>query len=541
MIIIGIIIVVLLGVLVFSLPYLIKNKQKLYFLYNVKSLHFWLVLLLSLYTAFSLVGSVFFLQEEILWRFKFYEFVLYLLLSVVIFFNYILLIDWLQKKSTKQFVKRNDLKLFYWQSFCLFFGIGLIYWIVFSQGILSKDSVEVLNMAQNNDFNTHHTILYPSFIKLLWSVMSIFSIDYNINLGLVILVQVITFSLIYSLWCALFYQYGFSKKVLLIVFGLFQAIPVNALFMIILWKDIYYVQAMLLATYLFVQFYSNPKHAKNTIFLIVLGMILSFVGMVRFNGIGIVLGGVLLLFIYAFQHKNWKTFFIPLLSVLSCFFIVNVFLFNVLSFKEVSLEHKSRLVLMPVNTAYLYGEEESLHPEILKLTKSVDRDIWMDAAYSYVSSILNRDPNKQSTKDLINVADTITKDNKTLLRYYFYTWIDSPFIHLRTRVNFIDIVWDAHSGTTTLVMNPIGNASYFLTPLWLTTIILLFYGVYCVLYKKRINLVILFPWIMNLVVLFFVSMAVDWRYFAAANWISLFAVFLLPISFQDSKNIKDIK
>ena len=536
MIIIGLIVAVLLGVLVFLIPTLIKNKQKLLSLYNIKSLHFWLVLLLSLYTAFSLVGGVFFLPEGILWRFKFYEFVLYLLLSIVVFLNYIMLIDWLQKQSVKQYTERNDIKSFYWQSFCLFFGIGLIYWILFFPGILSKDSGEVLHMVQNNDFNTHHTILYPSFIKLIWSVISIFSTNYNIGVGFLTLVQVATFSLIYSLWCTLFYQYGFSKKTLLVVFGVFHALPVNTIFMIHLWKDIYYVQAMLLVTYLFVQFYINPKYAKNILFLVFLGVILSFVGMVRFNGIGIVLGGLLLLFIYAFQHKNWKTFFIPFLSILSCFFIVNVVLVSVLAFKDISLEHKSRLVLMPVNTAYLYGKEESLHPEILELSKKVPKEIWVDALYNYVSSILNRDQNMQSTKDLIEVADTITKDNKTLLRYYYYAWIGSPMIHLRTRLNFSGIVWNAHSGVTTLLMNSIGNASYFLTPLWLTTIILLFYGVYCFLYKKTINLVILFPWIMNLAVLFFVSMATDWRYFAAANWLSLFAVFLLPISFQKVKN-----
>ena len=190
---------------------------------------------------------------------------------------------------------------------------------------------------------------------------------------------------------------------------------------------------------------------------------------------------------------------------------------------------------MPVNTAYLYGKEEALHPEILELSKKVPKEIWMDAVYNYVSSILNRDPNKQSTKDLIEVADTITKDNRTLLKYYLYTWGGSPFIHLRTRLNFIGIAWSAHSGITTIVMDSLGNKSYFLTPLWFTTILLLFYGVYCFLYKKTIHLVILFPWIMNLAVLFFVSMATDWRYFAVANWLSLFAVFLLPISFQRSK------
>ena len=539
MVIIGLIISTLLGVFTLSVPYLIKNKQKLLSLYNIKSFHFWLVLLLSLYTAFSLVGGIFFFPKEILWRFKLYEFILYLLLSIVIFFNYIMLIDWLQKKSIKQYVVRNDAKVFYWQSFYLFLGIGLIYWAKYFPGILSNDSRSVLYMVQSNDFNTHHTILYTSFIKLLWSIITIFSTDYNIGVGFLTLVQVTTFSLIYSLWCTLFYQYGFSKKVLLIIFGLFQLIPLNAIFMITLWKDIYYVQAMLLVTYLFVQFYINPKYAKNTIFLIILGIILSFVGMVRFNGIGILLGGMFLLFIYAFQHKNWKIFFIPFLSILSCVFIVNVILFNLLPYKQTLAVHKSSLVFQPIYTAYFYGNEKSLHPEILKLTEPVDRDIWIPAwGVSYVTTMFWADPNEQNTKDFNNIANFLTKDNKTLLRYYFYTWIGSPMVHLRTRLNFSGIVWDAFAIPTGLVDNALGTKSYFLTPLWLTTIILLFYGVYCSLYKKTIHLVILFPWIMNLGILFFVAMATDWRYFAAASWLSVFAVFLLPISFQKSKDIK---
>ena len=530
---------ILLGVFALSVPYLIKNKQKISSLYNIKSLHFWLVLLLSLYTSFSLVGGTFFFPEGILWRFKFHKFILYLLLSIVVFFNYILLIELLQKQSSKQYAVRNDIKLFYWQSFYLFLGIGLIYWAKYFPGILSNDSRSVLYMVQSNDFNTHHTILYTSFIKLLWSIISIFSADYNIGVGFLTLVQVTTFSLIYSLWCTLFYRYSFSKKVLLIVFGLFQLIPLNTIFMITLWKDIYYVQGMLLIAYLFMQFYINPKYAKNTVFLIVLGVILSFIGMVRFNGIGIVLGGVLLLFVYAFQHKNWKTFFIPFVSILSCIFIVNVLIFNVLPYKQTLSAHKSSLVFQPIYTAYFYGHEKSLHPEILKLTEPVDRDIWIPAwGVSYVTTMFWEDPNAQNTKDFYNVVNIFTKDNKTLLKYYFYTWVESPMVHLRTRLNFIGPVWDAVAVPTGLVDNTLGTKSYFLTPLWLTTVLLLFYGVYCFLYKKTIHLAILFPWIMNLGILFFVAMAADWRYFAAASWLSLFAVFLLPISFQESKNIK---
>ena len=537
-ILLGIIIGILVGILFSYSTYLIKNKQKLLLLYRIKHLHFWLVLLLSLYTAFSLIGGMFFLPEGILWQFKTYEFILYLLLSIVIFFNYILLIEWLQTKSSKQYIVQNNIQLFYWQSFCLFFGIGLIYWIIYFPGFLSNDSYQVLYMVQNNDFNTHHTILYASFIKLLWLIIRIFSTDYNIGVGFLTLVQVTTFSLIYSLWCTFFYQYCFSKKVLLIVFGLFQIIPVNASFMIILWKDIYYVQGVLLLAYLFLQFYINSKYTKKNIFLIILGMILSFVGMIRFNGIGILFCGLLLLFIYAIQHKNWKIFFIPFLSSLSCILIVNIMLFNALSFSQTLTIHKSSLVFHPINTAYLYKQEESLHPEILKLTKSVDINIWMDAQYDYITKMFWADTNEQNTKDFYNIADNLTKDNKTLLSYYFYTWIGSPFIHLRTRLNFIGISWNSHVSPTGITANYLGDKSYFLIPLWLTTLILLFYGVYCFLYKKIINLVILFPWIMNLAVLFFVSQATDWRYFALANWLSLFAIFLLPISFKNSKKIK---
>ena len=295
---------------------------------------------------------------------------------------------------------------------------------------------------------------------------------------------------------------------------------------------------MLLVTYLFVQFYINPKCAKNTKFLIVLGVILSFVGMVRFNGIGIVLGGIVLLFIYAFQHKNWKTFFIPFLSILSCLFIVSVILFNVLSFKQTLTIHKSGLVFQPVSTAYYYGLEDSLHPEILKLTKPLGRDIWLPTygGVNHVIGVFWADTNKQSTKDFYNVANIISKDNKTLLSYYVYSWVGSPGIHLRARLNFIRTVWNAFGIPNNTAMNQVGAASYFLTPLWLTTILLLFYGVYCFLYKKTIHLVVLFPWIMNLGVMFFVSTSTDWRFFAVANWLSLFAVFLLPISFQKVKN-----
>ncbi len=542
----GIIIVLM----AYTIPYCIKNKTQICKIYHYKTLHFWLVLLFSFLASFVLVGGTFFLplNVPVFYRAKLYEFILYFFLVGMIFAHSIVSIEILKKYQWPFDSRpRNDSKKVFWQSFTLFLGIGVVIWIRYPDRI-SNDSIQVLRMITTNEFNTHHTVLYPVLNQILWTVSRLFTSTDLQAIAFLTFVPLVTFAITYSLWLVLLYQRGFSKSLLWIVFSLFYINPINSLQMVTLWKDIFYTQALFLLPYLFILFYTDKKYQNSLWFLIVQGMLLAFILMIRFNGVGVVLFSILLLAIHSFISRQWKILYIPILTIIFSYVLVNTVIFKALNFKDTSTVHKSSLIMNTINTAYLYGMEDTLHPDILKLTKAegINQDIWRTARFNSITSkywidgdVPEFDSDIEYPKDTIDFYDVVNvmvKDNRTFLKYYLYNWTHNFGMSIRTRLNFIQTSWSIRGVHSLRTMS---NKADSLTVLWNTgviTILLLFYGIYNVLTKKYLNLIILFPWITNLAVLFFVNQSTNFRYFWICNWTVLLAFFMIFIQFKKKEN-----
>ena len=540
---------VLMGVAsVFALRYISHHKQLFIEKYRLSQLHCWCFILLSLYTAFAITGETYFLLEDKAWSISWIGVGVYIIFALLSFINYIALAEKLNTLAftPKTLPSKKEVTQFYWLSVLIMIGIGSFYWILLYPGNTSYDSNDVWTMIISNNYTTHHTVLYPVTQAFLLSIIN--------DVAFIIFIQVLTFAFIYSLWTTFFYKHGYSKKIVLLVFGLWYLHPFNGTTMVTMWKDIPYTQCLMLISYLLLQLYLKKELATNTLFLIFLGLTLAFGGMIRFNGLGVLLLSLFFLMIKSYQNKNLKTITIPVVSILCSLFLVNVILFKAFNFKDQIPIHKAGLIISPINTAYIYGVEDSLHPELLKQTKTMDDSIWKVGLHSVIPIFWSsRTPEQES--NFIQIRDDLIKDTPTFLKNYFYTWIGTPSIHLRTRLNYISSTWSrtgVYGG-----MHPIGSyefapaknkekfwynllptvtvSSIYIFPLWLTTIILLFVGIYWILYDNNKNkLLILMPWFANLGIMFFVSTANDVRYFWIALWMVPISLFLMNLKTQDN-------
>ena len=536
---------------VFALRYIHHHKQIFIEKYKLSQLHCWYFILLSLYTAFAITGETYFLLEDKAWEISLIGVGVYIIFALLSFVNYIALAE---KLNTLTFIpktlpSKKEVTQFYWLSVLMMIGIGSFYWILLYPGNTSNDSNDVWTMVTSNNYHTHHTVLYPVTQAFLLNIIK--------DLAFITFIQILTFAFIYSLWTTFFYKHGYSKKIVLLVFGLWYLHPFNGTTMVTMWKDIPYTQCLMLISYLLLQVYSKKELATNTLFLIFLGLVLAFGGMIRFNGLGILLLSLFFLMIKSYQNKNLKIIAIPIVSILCSLFLVNVILFKAFNFKDQIPIHKAGLIISPINTAYIYGMENSLHPELLKQTKTMDDSVWKVGSHSVIPIFWSETRTPEQESNFIQIRDGLIKDTPTFLKNYFYTWISSPFIHLRTRLNYISSTWSrtgVYGGIhpiESLHFAPANNkekfwykllplvvtSSIYIFPLWLTTIILLFIGIYWILYDNNKNkLLILMPWFANLGIMFFVSTANDLRYFWIALWMVPISLFLMNLKIQDNNN-----
>lgn len=508
--------------------------------YNTNIFPFCCIMLLSLYSAFSIAGGNFFFPKNAIFHFSYMLLIKYLILSIICFIIFSAVMQRLNEFP--RFSATNETKLFYLQSFYIILCIGLIYWILCYPGNISYDSWLTWVMIQNNKMGTAHTILYTVIQKFLFQIWY--------SPAIISLMQVISFAAIYSLWITFFYGIGISPKILLPVFVLFYALPINGTTMVTLWKDIPYTQSLILISYIFLQLFTDQNKQKNMYYLLISGIILSSAYLFRHNGIIVMALGLFILFIYSIIKKSWKIFTVPLAGVLISIIFVDVVLFRTFQFSGDLGANKSSLVLTPINTAYLYGQEDLLHPEIKKLASYLREDLWRTGQFnSMVHFYIQRNYNQENAQCFEQITEKIA-DNKTFFKHYIQLWTGSHMIHLRNRLNLIDVIWNRtpypfyglspvtfdqlpgypQGRAFPMLMEPLDravNTSYRWFPLWITTIILLFALTYEFLYGDKRKLIIYFPWFANAISLFLFSPSLDFRYFWIGIWMVPISLFLI--------------
>ena len=534
----------------FSLRYL-KNQP----LNNIKqktstnSLAFWLYLIFAFYCSFSLIGGWVFLPFSQFVTITIWGTLLYLVNS---FFIFIIIIAFVLKvdnkiKSNNYFVENtvssNDIKNFYYK----FLGIGVLgilgYWLLLFPGVLSPDSLHSWNEAQTNNYTNLHSFTYTYLQKILiyvWNSPAIIS-----------LVQSILYVLILAMWLKLFQSYGYKLKILWYI-GLYLILfPTNAITINSLWKDVPYLFTHLMNMYYSLKIISNKKELNNPKNTLLLGVFIALPVAFRHNGIAPFLVYIVVFALLALYFKKIKAYLYVLSSSVLTLCLIFIILSNGINVQETPTTkiNTSAPVFMPINTAYIYNVEDMLPPKILELSKAVDVEVWKTKGSVFINEITWKDSTFQELMTF--------ESSREVLEYYIPLWIETPGLQLRTRLNLINVAWNALSiplfgavvyssypqafiskesvlGKTTMVAFII---STMLQPIWGYVMIILFFVIYNLLYGDKRKLIIIIPWIADLACLFFISPSADHRYFRIAIYTGIFLALLTFVSLP--KDIND--
>jgi hypothetical protein len=250
------------------------------------------------------------------------------------------------------------------------FTAGLVYWLVFYPGIMSFDSIYQWDQLSTFKFtNWHpaiHTILMY-FLTRIWHSPAIVS-----------LFQIIIASLIIGYGLISFQRVSKLKANILILLSFFISInPIVGIMDVTLWKDVLYSFAVLLLTiFLFNIITSEGKWIAIPLNAICLGLVLSAIWLLRFNGISVVIATMIAIALIYKNNIRYLTY--SALIAVSLIIFIRWPFYNLFKVNKLDTQSFGVSFLNPVN-AYVNND-----PDLQALTEEEKQ--YLDQIYPLTNS-----------------------------------------------------------------------------------------------------------------------------------------------------------
>ncbi|WP_405304197.1 hypothetical protein [Methanobrevibacter sp.] len=204
------------------------------------------------------------------------------------------------------------------------------YLYIYNPGILTFDSFNQLHQIATGEYTNWHPFFH-TFIEMI--LLKIYASPVIIGIA-----QILTFSIIWMFICNYFrkdYVNTNLKSITedrqfilqVIVTLIISAIPINAIYAITLWKDIFFGYFLLLLCFL-IKVLVDEKGDVSLKFIILLSAVMAVVSQIRPNGIYIILPLIIVFAYYLYKNNNSENFFIKM-PVLAIIFILLIASLNI--------------------------------------------------------------------------------------------------------------------------------------------------------------------------------------------------------------------
>lgn len=203
-----------------------------------------------------------------------------------------------------------------------------LYLYIYNPGILTFDSFNQLHQIATGEYTNWHPFFH-TFIEML--LIKIYPSPMTIAIA-----QILTFSIIWMVICRYFRKdYANTKNITedrqfilqVIITLIISLIPINAIYAITLWKDIFFGYFLLLLCFL-IKVLLDKNGDVSLKFIILLSAIMAVVSQIRPNGIYIIIPLIIIFAYYFYKNNNSEKFFIKL-PVLAIVFILLIASLNV--------------------------------------------------------------------------------------------------------------------------------------------------------------------------------------------------------------------
>jgi len=279
------------------------------------------------------------------------------------------------------------------------------YLLAFFPGMMSADSMVQWDQIITGQYENHHPVFHT---LLLWVFTRIYFSPVAIAIA-----QIVLMAFTAGVWFAFFQELGIKKWVIWIAVFVFSVVPVNGTMVNTIWKDIPYGIAVLGLTYFLLRIiYSSGKWITSWKIIILFGIVLSFVSLLRHDGLIVAIGSILL--ITLFYPRNWKSWVITYLIFIFLYFGITGPLYNLLDVQESTALEESSLSLYEMAA---YSLPESQPDQIIK-NMEIWPPNWNCSIWSKLGSDWKKNSIDKSQPKIDVVKNIITRIPKILLYNY---------------------------------------------------------------------------------------------------------------------------
>jgi hypothetical protein len=250
-------------------------------------------LLFSLLALFSLKGEQQYLFDNSLYT-KIYIYAgTYLTVCAIVLWIILTLLK-VEMKETRQNIGKWSVFIYALPPIL----IWTLYLIAFFPGAMTRDSMAQWDQAHTGEFNDWHPVVYTLFIMLLKQIWD--------SPAIVGFSQILIISLIFGYCMFQFEKAGAKKSILLFVSFVFAISPINGIYSITIWKDIFYSTfIMFFSTIVFNLVVTKGNWLRNNGNVIIFLIAALGVSFFRHNGFPVfVVMALILLIIFRQQFKR---------------------------------------------------------------------------------------------------------------------------------------------------------------------------------------------------------------------------------------------
>lgn len=378
------------------------------------------LIILDFWIAFSLAGNFLFLYP-LSRPIQLQHIFMYIIISLWI----IPILGYLMLKFDFGVYLRRDIELrdenvkiditFKWVLFIIPLIVSIIYLTAFNPGVLTFDSYEQILMAKGlKQIVDYHPAIITIIFKVILSIKD--------SPTAIILVQIIIYSIVISKLCFLLNQRGLSEKKTIIFCLMVSLMPNNAVQSITIWKDVWYMIALLASLYFLEKIYLG----KNINFF---WCICSLVGVCLFRQNGIVAYLLCCIVILYFSRFDKRKIIILAISI-SAILTIKGPLYNQLNVLKVKTPIYLALLQDVVGVWQMGGELPEDSNQLIDHIEMIPPEYtpyWSNVQYDGTVSVID------------------------FLQIYVKTYLKNPILMTRCILCRVDAGWGIYTGNRGLV------------------------------------------------------------------------------------------
>ena len=344
-------------------------------------------------------------------------------------------------------------------NFILIFTVYLLFLLKFYPGILTFDSYNELSQVQGILLlMNNHSILHTEVLMIFYKIGNIFN---SVNLGvfLYMLFQISLMSFVFSYVLKFMAKHKVPVLIRILSLLFFMFHPINIIYSICLWKDIFFSLSIIIFTVLIYYLTKDNNYFMNKKNIIIFAIISLLVMYLRNNGLYVVF--ITFIVLYIKYRKSIKRILSVFVSIIMLYFISKTIIFNVFNIKGVEI--KEALSMPSQAIARIYRNNNISKEEKKEIEKFYSNRIG-EVYIPIIADNTKNEMNQKYVKDnfgkyvLLNIKLFFTHNKEYMesflsnnYGYYYMNTYYSPLFIQKTDLN--GVVHNDKIGNFTLYMS----------------------------------------------------------------------------------------